>query len=189
MSGGPFTATGGGSRETTRCRAGVRGTAFCCAVQLCERASPVPATGYAGDGGIVWLRVPGNAAAWMVVDDGGGFCSPSRPRVLMPRPWPVLYGPQLGPLLVSALRPSDHLLTSEKARVVLKVAGHPGVSNRYVREGVRVLDIYINLSDLQPDSGSVWTVESSPTQAGLDCEYEFDAMIRSARITRVTSTP
>lgn len=91
--------------------------------------------------------------------------------------------------LVSALRPSDRLLTSEDARVVLKMAGHPAVSNRYLREAVRVRDIYINLSDLQLDSGAVWTVESNLTPEGSDCEHKFVTMIQSATITRVTSTP
>jgi len=86
--------------------------------------------------------------------------------------------------LVSALRSSDGVGRTEDARMVLKVAGHPAVSDRYVREPFTVRDIYINLSDLQPDSGAVWTFEGSPTPEGQDCEIQFLAMMHSATITR-----
>lgn len=86
--------------------------------------------------------------------------------------------------LLSALRTTDGVRRAEDARIVLKVAGHPGVSNRYVREPYTVRDIYINLSDLQPDSGAVWTFEGSPTPEGSDCELQFLEMMHSATITR-----
>lgn len=82
-------------------------------------------------------------------------------------------------LLVSALRAGD----GEK-RYVLKIGGHPAVSNRYVREARTIRNIYIDLSDLQPDSAAVWTFEGSPTPEGSDCEQQFVAMIQSAQITR-----
>jgi len=86
--------------------------------------------------------------------------------------------------LVAALRATDGVRRAEDARIVQKVAGHPAVSNRYVREPFMVRDIYINLSDLQSDSGAVWTFEGSPTPEGTDCELQFLAMIHSATITR-----
>lgn len=86
--------------------------------------------------------------------------------------------------LVSALRPTDGMSTGEDGRTVLKIGGRPAVSNRYVRAPFTVRDIYINLSDLQPDSGAVWTFEGSPTPEGSDCELQFLAMIHSAKITR-----
>ncbi|HEU4886359.1 MAG TPA: hypothetical protein VFV49_00625 [Thermoanaerobaculia bacterium] len=89
--------------------------------------------------------------------------------------------------LVSALRSTDSVLTAEEARFVLKIGGHPAVSNRYVREPFTVRDIYIDLSDLQPDSGAVWTFEGSPTPERSDCELQFLALIQSARITRLRS--
>jgi hypothetical protein len=85
--------------------------------------------------------------------------------------------------LVSALRSTDGVGRAEDARMVLKVAGHPAVSNRYVREPFMVRDIYINLSDLQPDSVAVWTFEGRPTTEGFDCELQFLAMFHSATIT------
>ena len=81
--------------------------------------------------------------------------------------------------LVSALRSNDVFRTD--ARVAMKIGDHPAVSNRYTREAVTVHDTYINLSELQPDSGAVFTVESS---GGSDCEMQFVALIHSARITR-----
>lgn len=86
--------------------------------------------------------------------------------------------------LAPALRSTDGLLTSDDARMVLKMAGHPAVSNRYVREALTVRDIYINLSDLQPDSGAVWTFEGKRTPEASDCEMQFVSMIQSATITR-----
>jgi hypothetical protein len=84
-------------------------------------------------------------------------------------------------LLESALRRGDG-----DERYVLKIGGHPAVSNRYAREGRTIRNIYINLADLQPDSSAVWTFEGSPTPEGSDCEQQFVAMIESAKITRAT---
>jgi hypothetical protein len=86
--------------------------------------------------------------------------------------------------LVSALRSTDGVSKAKDARIVLKVAGYPAVSNRYVREPFTVRDIYINLSDLRPDSGAVWTLEGSPTPEGSDCELQFLEMMHSSTITR-----
>lgn len=86
--------------------------------------------------------------------------------------------------LESALRSTNGVLAAEGTRSLQKIGGHPAVSNRYVRERVTVHDIYINLSDLQPDSGAVWTFEGSPTQEGLDCEAQFLFVINSATISR-----
>jgi hypothetical protein len=83
--------------------------------------------------------------------------------------------------LVSALEPTNGV---HDARTVMKIGGHPAVSNRYVREGRTIRDTYINLSDLHPDSGTVWTFEGSLTQEGSNCELQFLAMIQSAKIAR-----
>jgi len=83
--------------------------------------------------------------------------------------------------LASALRDGDQ-------RYVLKIGGHPAVSSRYAREGRTIRSIYINLSDLQPDSGAVWTFEGSSTPEGSECEQQFAAMIESAKITRAAAT-
>jgi hypothetical protein len=85
--------------------------------------------------------------------------------------------------LVSALRASDG-----DHRYIFKIGGHPAVSSRYRREARTIRNIYIDLSDLQPDSGAVWTFEGSPTPEGSDCEQQFVMMIESARITRATPT-
>lgn len=86
--------------------------------------------------------------------------------------------------LVSKLRSTDGFRTADGARSVMKIGGHPAVSNRYVREPFAVHDIYINLSELQPDSGAVWTFEGTRTKEGTDCGLQFLALIQSARITR-----
>lgn len=72
-------------------------------------------------------------------------------------------------------------------RYVLKIGGHPAVSDRYEREARTIRNIYIDLSALQSDSGSVWTLERSRTRAGSDCEQQFVAMIESAKIRRTTA--
>ena len=84
--------------------------------------------------------------------------------------------------LVSALRSNDVYRTD--ARVAMKIGDHPAVSSRYTRDAVTVHDIYINLADLQPDSGAVFTVESN---GGSDCEMQFVAIVHSASITRAPS--
>ena len=79
--------------------------------------------------------------------------------------------------LVSALRSNDVFRTRDDARTAHKIGGHPAVSNRYTRDTLTVRDIYINLSDLQPDSGAVFTFEGSDNS---DCEMQFVALIHSA---------
>jgi hypothetical protein len=86
--------------------------------------------------------------------------------------------------LESALNSTNGVRATEGTRLVQKIGGHPAVSNRYVRELFTVYDMYINLSDLQPDSGAVWTFEGNSTPEGLDCEHQFLFMINSATITR-----
>lgn len=83
--------------------------------------------------------------------------------------------------LVSALRSSDRYKTAHDARTLHKINGHRALTNRYMRDGETVRDIYIDLGKLEPDSGAVFTFEG--TNAG-DCEMEFVSMIHSARITR-----
>lgn len=82
----------------------------------------------------------------------------------------------------------DDLLTgrlrSTDARMMFRIGDHNAVSNRYVRDSVTVRDIYIDLSELQKDSGIVWTFEGDATDDRSDCELQFLAMIGSARITR-----
>jgi hypothetical protein len=80
---------------------------------------------------------------------------------------------------VSALRGRDG-----DERYVLKIGGHPAVSSRYMRNDRTIRKIYIELTNLQPDSGAVWTFEGSPTPEGSDCELQFVAMIQSVKITR-----
>lgn len=87
-----------------------------------------------------------------------------------------------GSFLEAAFRSTNGVRAAEGTRFVQKIGGHAAVSNRYVRDLV-VHDMYIDLSDIQPDSGAVWTFEGSPTDEGLDCEAQFLAMISSARIT------
>lgn len=87
-----------------------------------------------------------------------------------------------GSFLEAAFRSTDGVSTAKGTRFVQKIGGHAAVSNRYVRDLV-VHDIYINLSDIRPDSGAVWTFEGSSTEEGLDCEAQFLAMINSATIT------
>ena len=75
-----------------------------------------------------------------------------------------------------------------KARYILLsflalVGGHPAVSNRYTRDGRTIRNIYIDLSDVQRDSGAVWSFEGSPTPEGRDCEQQFVAMIHSVKVT------
>jgi hypothetical protein len=86
--------------------------------------------------------------------------------------------------LVPALRSTDDVRTGGVARVVLKVDGHPAVSNRYVRGPFTVRDIYIDLSDLQPDSLAVWTFEGAHTTEAAECERQFMAMVQGATISR-----
>jgi hypothetical protein len=86
--------------------------------------------------------------------------------------------------LTSALRATDGLRTAEDARYVLKIAGQPAVSNRYMREGFTIRDVYIDLSELRPDSGAVWTFEGSRSREESDCELQFLGMMHSATITR-----
>ncbi|HYC59378.1 MAG TPA: hypothetical protein VEK79_07415 [Thermoanaerobaculia bacterium] len=86
--------------------------------------------------------------------------------------------------LTSVLRSDDRYRTADDARRVHKIGDHPAVTNRYTRDVFTVRDIYINLADLQPDSGAVFTFEGSNTPAGSDCELQFVAMIHSARITQ-----
>lgn len=88
--------------------------------------------------------------------------------------------------LVAALRATEGALTDKDARYVLKVAEHPAVSNRYRREELTVRDVSIDLSDLRPDSGVVWTFEGSPTAEGSDCEHQFLSIVHRATISRVT---
>jgi hypothetical protein len=79
--------------------------------------------------------------------------------------------------LVSALRGRDG-----DERHVLKIGGHPAVSSRYMRNDRTIRNIYINLSDVRPDSGAVWTFEGSPTSEGSDCELQFVAMIQTLEV-------
>jgi len=76
----------------------------------------------------------------------------------------------------------------EGARFGLKIGGHEALSNRYVRETTIVRDVYINLSDLQPDSGAIWSFEAgaNTSQEEMDCETQFLAVINTAIITRRT---
>lgn len=90
--------------------------------------------------------------------------------------------------LASALRSTDGLNAADDARIILKIGGHPAVSDRYVRGSVMVRNVYIDLSDLRPDSGAVWTFEGDATDEGTDCELQFLALIHSARITRAGAT-
>jgi hypothetical protein len=86
--------------------------------------------------------------------------------------------------LESSLRSANGVRAIDGTRFVQNIGGHPAVSNRYVRELSTVDDMYINLSDLQPDSGVVWTFEGNSTPEGVECEHQFLFMISRARITR-----
>jgi hypothetical protein len=86
--------------------------------------------------------------------------------------------------LVSILESTAGLSTARDARAVVKIGGHPAVSNRYVREGTVVHDYYINLSELQPGSFAVWTFEGSTTAEAGDCEMQFMTLVHRGRITR-----
>lgn len=81
--------------------------------------------------------------------------------------------------LVSRLRATHGARTT-----VLKMGGHPAVSNRYERDHLRVEDLYINLAELQPDSSVVWRFEGSPTPEGSDCELQFLTIVNRAAIAR-----
>lgn len=74
--------------------------------------------------------------------------------------------------------------SAEGARVVQKIGGHEAVSRRSASDTVTVHEFYINLSALQPDSGTVWRFEGSASTEGLECELQFYALINSATITR-----
>ncbi|HUR82982.1 MAG TPA: hypothetical protein VM733_19640 [Thermoanaerobaculia bacterium] len=83
--------------------------------------------------------------------------------------------------LVAALRPTDGGRPGERA--VVRIDGHPAVSNRYSRKGVAIHDIYIDLSALHAGSGAVWTLEQRATSVPSDCELQFLAMVNKATIT------
>jgi len=57
--------------------------------------------------------------------------------------------------VVSALRSANGAHPPDGTRILVKVGGHQAVSNRYMREASTIRDIYIDLSDLRPDSGAV----------------------------------
>jgi hypothetical protein len=84
--------------------------------------------------------------------------------------------------LEAAFRSTNGVRAPEGTRSVQKIGGHAAVSNRYVRDLV-IHDIYIDLSDIRPDSGAVWTFEGSSTEEGSQCEVQFLAMIGTAKIT------
>lgn len=87
-------------------------------------------------------------------------------------------------LVVRELRSTDATLVGSNPRTVVKIAGHQAVPNYHRRKPFRVLDLYVDLSDLQPGSGMVWTFEGNPNWQGSDCEVQFLSMVNSATITR-----
>ena len=66
------------------------------------------------------------------------------------------------------------------------IGGHPAVSSRDTSGGKTVMNVYINLSEAEPDSASVWSFQGEKTKEGGDCELQFLAFISSANITRDT---
>jgi len=85
--------------------------------------------------------------------------------------------------LVAALESDNAARASKESREVLEIGGHPAVSERSSNGGTKVRTFYINLSDLAPDSLTVWRLESDRVEQARDCELQFIALMQSAEIT------
>jgi hypothetical protein len=89
-------------------------------------------------------------------------------------------------LLVSALDLRNMAHAAREERFVLRIGGHPAVSSRYSSDGNTVINVYVNLSEVEPDSASVWSFKGDTTQEGQDCALQFMSFIGTATITRDT---
>ncbi|HEV7240146.1 MAG TPA: hypothetical protein VGQ36_12980 [Thermoanaerobaculia bacterium] len=76
-----------------------------------------------------------------------------------------------------------------RRKTVLKIGGHPAVSDRYVSGDDKVIKFYLNLSNLEPDSVAVLALrEGLPLDEG-DCELQFLALVHSVSIVRDAPPP
>src|SRR5260221_4856447 len=150
-----------------------------------------------GEREVPWYRDPGSA----VTLKSSGFVFKAR----LPRGWSVTDGAVVPPeafasachvrgefyrnrewtrFLVSALDLGDVVHASRQQRVLRRIGGLPAVSSRDTSGGNTVMNVYINLSEVEPDSASVWSFQGEKTQEGRDCELQFLAFVTSAAITR-----
>lgn len=89
--------------------------------------------------------------------------------------------------LAAELDPADLARLSAEQRSVLAIGGHPAVIARSGSGGTIVVHVYINTSDLQPDSAALWTFTGDDSRDGLECEAQFRAFISSVSITLESS--
>jgi hypothetical protein len=155
------------------------------------------ATMAGGEREVPWYKDPGTA----VTLTSSGFVFTAR----LPRGWSVTNGQVVPPetfasscqvhgefltnrewnrFLVAALDPRNLARTAREERFVRRIGGHPAVSSRYTSDGTTVINVYINLSDAEPDSASVWSFKGDTTQEGQDCALQFMSFVGSANITR-----
>jgi len=151
----------------------------------------------AGEREVPWYKDPGTA----VTLKASGFIFKAR----LPRGWSVTGGEVVPPetftsscqvhgefltnrewnrFLVAALDPRNFGRAAREERFVRRIGGLPAVSSRYTSDGNTVINIYVNLSEIEPDSASVWSFKGDTTQEGQDCALQFMSFVSSATITR-----
>jgi hypothetical protein len=152
-----------------------------------------------GEREVPWYKEPGTAMTLK----SSGFVFKAR----LPRGWSVKDGAVAPPeafasscqvrgefltnhewnrFLVSALGLRSVARATGEERFVRRIGGLPAVSSRYTDDGHTVINIYVNLSEVEPDSASVWSFKGDTTQEGQDCALQFMSFIGSATITRDT---
>lgn len=86
--------------------------------------------------------------------------------------------------LAMSLSPSNDLDRSTNPRTLHTLNDRPAVTNRFSRKDERVVEVYVNLSGVQADSGAMWTFEGRRTDEGNVCELQFLTLVHSATIRR-----
>lgn len=73
---------------------------------------------------------------------------------------------------------------SRTRREVLRLGGHPAVSDHYVSGDHEVMNFYVDLSSLEAGSGVALTLRKRLPLDGGDCELQFLALVHSVTIDR-----
>jgi hypothetical protein len=89
--------------------------------------------------------------------------------------------------LSAELDPENFVRLSAEHRNLLRIGGRPAVMARSESGGAVVVHVYINTSDLEPNTAALWTFTGDDSQDGLECEAQFEALIASASITLASS--
>jgi hypothetical protein len=83
--------------------------------------------------------------------------------------------------LAAGLDPANVIRASNEHRELFRIGGHEAVRNEYTdSSGRTVVDIYINLTDLAPDTVALWHFDGAKTAEGRQCRIAFGFFIDSA---------